>query len=320
MSTPDAPIPKSFWGAVHWTLQNHPWIFFLVAIERLAERDFVLGAVFAAIFVADLFVASRWDEIGGYLQRRKSMLPHLALGAPGLLFLGISIGVLWSKGASLTISVAGNTGRIIWNFDQMAAGQANFLNLSRLNQDEIRVVGFGAHGRNTSTDPISEFKGYVRSDLTNARLPILIAAEDPSAPAVPNPFQPAMIPTKPEETFGIPALAEFDIVTFEGADINTGVDGVPVSQFLREFGSFTLVLEYDGLKIEQKFPADQIRKAIDKFEKDITPKRTTAPRVTRRPDASSPRQSLLPLQLPPASPPPTPSTNDASPPSTGSTK
>lgn len=57
------------------------------------------------------------------------------------------------------------------------------------------------------------------------------------------------------------ALAEFDIVTFEGAVINTGVDGVPVSQFLREFGSFTLVLEYDGLKIEQKFPADQIRKA-----------------------------------------------------------
>jgi len=126
MSTPDAPIPKRFWAAVHWTVQNHPWVFFLAAVERLAERDFTLGAVFAAIFVANLFVASRWDEIGGYFQRRRNMLPYLALGALGLLFLGISIGVLWSKGAALSVSVSSNTGRIVWNFDQMAAGQANF--------------------------------------------------------------------------------------------------------------------------------------------------------------------------------------------------
>jgi len=176
-------------------------------------------------------------------------------------------------------------------------------------------VGFGARGRNTSPDPVSEFKGYLRSDLTNARLPILVLAQDPNAPDTPNPFQPIMIPTKPEETFGIPGLAEFDIVTFEGTVINTGVDGIPVSQFLREFGAFTLVLEYDGLKIEQKFPADQIRKAIDKFEKDITPKRTTSPRVTRRSDATPLRQPFLPMPLPPRPP-----AQDTSPPSTGSTK
>src|SRR5690348_11350590 len=156
----------------------------------------------------------------------------------------------------------------------MENGQANFLNLTRLNQEEIRVVGIGAHGKNTSKDPISEFHGYVRSNLTNARLPIFILAQDPNAPAIPTPFQPEMVPTRPGETFGIPGLADFDVVTFEKAIIAQGVDGVPVSQFLREFGSFTIVLEYDGIRVEQEFPSEMVRKAIETFEKTLNPQKT----------------------------------------------
>jgi hypothetical protein len=119
MSTPEAPIPKKFWATVHWTVQNHPWVFFLVSIERVAEHDFQLAAVFAAIFVANLFVASRWDEIGGYLQRRKRMLPYLALGGLGILFLGVAIGALWNRGLSLNVPAVVATGRITWNFEQI---------------------------------------------------------------------------------------------------------------------------------------------------------------------------------------------------------
>jgi hypothetical protein len=180
-------------------------------------------------------------------------------------------------------------------------GQANFLSMGRLNQGEIRVVGFGAHGENTSKDPITEFSGYVRSDLTNARLPIFIMAENPNATEPMNPFEPRFIPTRPEETFGIPGLTGFDIVTFEQAAPQTGVDGMPASQFLREFGAFTVVLEYDGLKVEHSFSNDQVRKAIDKFEKDANPKPITSPRVTRRPNATPPVQAFLHL-VPPAPP------------------
>src|SRR5947209_5664429 len=98
MSTPDAPIPKKFWAAIRWTVENHPWIFFLVAIERLAERHFDTAAVFAAIFVADLFIASRWDAFGSFLQRRKRMFPYLVLGAFGLVLIGIAFGGLWAGG------------------------------------------------------------------------------------------------------------------------------------------------------------------------------------------------------------------------------
>jgi hypothetical protein len=62
MSAPEAPVPKSLWAKVQWTLQQHPWVFFLIAMERLAEHDFQLAAVFGAIFVADLFMPLRGSE------------------------------------------------------------------------------------------------------------------------------------------------------------------------------------------------------------------------------------------------------------------
>jgi hypothetical protein len=294
-------------------VQNHPWVFFLVSVERFAEGHVQQAAIFATIFVANLFVASRWDEIGGFAKRRKMMLPYLALGALGVLFLGIAIGALWRgtlvAEATTTTTVAPKTGRIIWNFEQQLNGTANFLNLNRLNQEEIRVIGYGVHGRNTSTDPVTEISGYIRSDLTNARLPVLLMAQDPNAPTIPNPFQPPEIPTKPEETYGIPGLAEFDIVTFENTTVQSGVDGIPASQFLRDFGAFTVVLEYDGIKIEQKFTSDIVKAAITKFEKTANPERTTAPRVTRRPNAKPPPQAFLPFQpqAQPSAPIPTPS-------------
>jgi hypothetical protein len=308
MSGTDEPIPKRLSAMVRWAIKNHPWAFFLICLERLADRDFKVAAVFGSIFVADLFVASRWDEIDGFVKRRKSMLLYLALGGAGLLLVGIAIGGLWnvrlSTGTSL--EAIAYTGRITWNFDQIIRGQANFLNLGRLNDGEIRVVGFGVHGKNTSKDPITEFRGYVRSDLTNAQLPIFVMAEVPAAAGRPlNPFDPSAIPTRFEETYGIPGMADFDIVSFENAVIQTGIDGMPVSQFLRDFGSCTLVLEYDGIKVEQKFTSEMIKNAIDTFEASLNPRRiTTIPRVTRRPNATTPIQSVLPFPLPPTATPP----------------
>ena len=179
MSTPEAPIPKKFWAMVQWTIQNHPWIFFLVAIERAAERDFTRASVFGAIFVANLLVASRWDEIGGYLQRRKKMLPYLALGGLGILLLGIAVGALWNGGPAATPTVVAGTketGRIAWNFEEAANGLGYFLGFNRQNQDEVRISGFAAHGRNTSNDPITELKGFIRSDVTNEEWPIYLQA------------------------------------------------------------------------------------------------------------------------------------------------
>jgi hypothetical protein len=297
----DSDIPNRFGPAIRWVLIVIAlFVFFLLGAEEFKEGKYVSGGVFAALFVLTFVVAVKWEQIAALLGRDKVTLALIGVGLLCALGLGVVIGALLMRGGSP--EAPRSTGRIVWNFDQMARGQANFLNLGRLNQDEIRVLGFGAHGKNTSKDPITEFSGYVRSDLTNARLPIFIVAENPDAPAQMNPFEPSHIPTRPEETFGIPGLADFDIVSHEQAMPQTGVDGIPISKFLREFGSFTVVLEYDGLKVEQQFSSEQIRKTIEKFEHDLNPQPTTIPRVTRRPNATPPLQPTLPFIAAPATP------------------
>jgi hypothetical protein len=112
----------------------------------------------------------------------------------------------------------------------------------------------------------------------------------------------------PEETYGIRGLAEFDIVTHKMTMIQTGVDGMPVSKFLKEFGAFTVVLEYDGIKVERRFSIEKIKKQIEAFEKSSNPEKTTMPRVTRKPTATPPPSPTfmtipLPLPNPPHGPP-----------------
>jgi hypothetical protein len=51
----------------------------------------------------------------------------------------------------------------------------------------------------------------MRSELTNATLPIYIVAQDPDETKVQTCFAQATIPTLPEETYGIPGFADFDI-------------------------------------------------------------------------------------------------------------
>jgi hypothetical protein len=72
-------------------------------------------------------------------------------------------------------------------------------------------TGIGAHGKNITTNPITRISGYMRSELTNATLPIYIVAQDPDETKVQTCFAQATIPTLPEETYGIPGFADFDI-------------------------------------------------------------------------------------------------------------
>lgn len=294
----DSDIPDRFGPAVRWVLAGIAlFVFFLLGSEALENGHYRTGTVFFILFALTLAVTVKWDQIVRYLGRDK-VTPILIVIAVALaLGLGVVLTLLFTRRPDLASSGAA-TGRITWNFNDMDAGRAYFLAMGKLNQDEIRVFGFNARGRNTSKDPISEFSGYVRSDLTNARLPIYIMAENPNAPAQPNfLLDPVHIPTRPEETFGIPGLAEFDIVTHESAILQQGIDGMPVSQFLREFGSFTLILEYDGIKVARQFSNEKIRGAIAKFESEANPAaRTTSPRVTRRPNATPPVPALLPFQ------------------------
>jgi hypothetical protein len=183
-------------------------------------------------------------------------------------------------------------GPIAWNFEQLARGGGGyFLNMIKTGSQEIRVLGFQAHGKNYSTEPISEFSGYMRLDLTNVQLPIYILAQDvdESKIAVCTP----RIPTAPQETFGIPGFADFDIGTYEKPFIEVSKDGVLVSKFLNDFVPFTVVLTYQGATATRQFTREEVTKQIDTFEKSVSLQ--SIPRVIRKSGAK-------PWHLPPLRP------------------
>lgn len=218
----------------------------------------------------------------------------IVIGLVGLIAVGVAIGGLLARIGTRNEPETRiqTTGRIIWSFDQ--PGDFYFFGITRLNDQEPRIVGFQAHGKNTSADPISEFSGYMRSDLTNAQRPILLMAQEPTAdPSRPSFIRPLLIPTLPEQTYGIPGLADFDIVTFDKSSAQTGVDGEPASQFMRDFGPFTIVLSYDGKTLERHFTIEQIKAQLALFEKQLYPQTGSTPRVTRKPTAAPVPQMLL---------------------------
>lgn len=193
-----------------------------------------------------------------------------------------------------------DTGSIIWNFEPAAKGNGYFLNMQKLlsqpNQ-EIRVMGFQAHGKNVTNSPISNFKGYLRSDLTNVQIPILINAQDPdAAKSAPVCVGQPWAPTIPDETFGIPPFADFDVTTYEKPfvipqNLLTNTDGMTLQKFMNDFVPFTVVLEYDGKKYERQFTKGEVEQQVAIFEKNLTPE--TNPRVVRK--ANAQRAPLIPL-------------------------
>jgi hypothetical protein len=301
----EGDIPSRFGPATKWVLTGI--ILFILGLgvsDSLHEGDWSAAAIYAALFVAVFVVAVKWDKIAAFLARwrQKVAWTLVLMGFVGALALGVAIGGLLLRGGPLAGGTQTSGGRITWNFDQ--PGDNYFLNMGRLNDQELRVVGFQAHGKNTSTDPITEFSGVIRSDFTNEERPIYIMAQDPNAQTHP-PLGPpqVMLPTLPEDTYGIPGLADFDISSF-GKPINEiGKDGEPLSEFLRIFGPFTLVLKYDGATIERHFTLEQIKAQVALLEKQSRPFDSSVPRVTRKPTA--PAVQALPLFLPPQSPPPT---------------
>jgi hypothetical protein len=306
----DLDIPDKFSVAIRvilWVV--FAFIFALVGWEKFWDGQLFATAVNAVLLVVTTVIAVKWEKIAALLARwrEKMALVLLALGFGGALALGIAIGGLLLRGGAPTTPTT-PSGRITWNFDQAASGHGFFLNLNRLNNEEIRVAGFQAHGKNTSGDPVTQFSGYIRSDLTNASMPIyLLAQENSDVPTPRFPFPVVVkIPTLPDQTYGIPGFADFDISTFDKAIFEQGKDGVLLSKFLKDFGTFTLVLEYDGLKIERHFSNDEIAKQLALFENSTNLQNNTNPRVLRKPDAAPPiMPSAPPLPLPmPANPPP----------------
>jgi len=200
-------------------------------------------------------------------------------------------------------------GPIVWNIEDNAKGLGYFLNMMQTEGHELRVLGFQAHGKNISGQPISHFSGYMRSDLTNAQVPIYLQAQDPDTSKVLACFPHPWIPTAPSDTYGIPPFAEFDISTFQkpfvAISATEGVtDGVPLSDFMGSFAPFTVYIEYDGGKLERKFSREEVERQSAILQNTVNAKLNPlgSPHILRKstaqPSGTEPLQSILPLATP----------------------
>jgi hypothetical protein len=306
MTGNEPPIPEGIWPKVRWTLTYATsWMVPLVAIERFADGHYLVGWILAGLFLVNLFVVSKWDQIAAFLGRRRVTMYYIALALVCAGGLGFAVAKLMggpapgTSAANVITQPSLDTGRIAWNIEEAARGLSYFLGFNRQNQEEVRITGFAAHGRNTSNDPITELKGFIRSDVTNEELPLYVVAEDPNAAH--DPFA-HTIPTLVAETYGIPGSAEFNITTFNKAVFEGGIDGIPISKFMRDFSSFTLVLEYDGNIYKRQFTQQEIQGQLQLFERQTDPSKNTAPRIVRRPNATPPAQPSF--HFPPPAPEP----------------
>jgi hypothetical protein len=156
------------------------------------------------IFVVDVLVAARWEEVGGYFQRRKQMLPYLAVGALGVLLVGSAIGALWNAGLAFG-QPRPNTGRLVWNIDDPEKRKVDYyLVMGATGPGTLRIGGFQLVGKNTSADPVTQFKGVLRVNATNREAPFFILAGDADTTKLRSTLD-LQIPTVPENTYGIPA-------------------------------------------------------------------------------------------------------------------
>ncbi len=178
----------------------------------------------------------------------------------------------------------GRSDNVAWNLEQAAIGESYFLNMLKLSNGEIRVLGFQAHGKNNKIDPIIELSGYVRSDVTNISLPLYLLAQDADetkiSACIPR------IPTLPQETFGIPGFADFDVATYDKFFADPQSDGMPVARFMSQYVPFTISLKYDGAQFTRHYSKEEVQRQIDVFEKATSLQST--PRVIRRTTASKP--------------------------------
>jgi hypothetical protein len=119
---------------------------------------------------------------------------------------------------------------------------SGFLGMSASGSGPITIGSLQIQGINTSGRHIETVSGYVRSNLTGDRIPVLLNS----------------IP--PEETNGIPPLCTFQV----NAMFNNGSE-MNHDEFLREFGDFTFVFICDGLKFEHRFSAHDNNTILESF-------------------------------------------------------
>ena len=141
---------------------------------------------------------------------------------------------------------------ISWMFEKESKSKPyGFLGMTRTGKEEARILEIHVAGRNDSGVHINRFSGFIISEVTDQRVHLLLNIDGKLFP--------------PEKSKGIPPGARFDI-TSPRFPTDGPREGVPASKFIKEFGGFLFVFEYDGERYERRFTAEDIERSARRME------------------------------------------------------
>jgi hypothetical protein len=123
--------------------------------------------------------------------------------------------------------------------------------------DNIYATDFFARGMNVTDQEITLDTVFIQSGMTSARLPMLINIANDWVQV--NKINP------------IPPHAEFDLTAILG-----GTKGIPMTEFLKQWGTFTFVARYGGNEFKEHFDEQAVAARFSMLH--------PLPHVTRRQD------------------------------------
>jgi hypothetical protein len=156
-----------------------------------------------------------------------------------------------------------------WDYER----NGPFIGITAGPKQQIRILDFQARSPNLTGAPLTNVRGYVRSDITNEKFAILLNDGHGKMLAV-------------EDIDLIPAGATIDI----SAPFSEGGKTISQTKFLTEVVPFTFFFECDGKTIRQSFTRDQIEPRISAYEQEIRNSIKRTPTIAKRAD---PRISLM---------------------------
>lgn len=137
----------------------------------------------------------------------------------------------------------------LWISGNMASGEEAY---------SLKVRAFNAFGRNASSDPIMQVNGFVTSDSTAERFPIVFVVQVTEG----SPYR------SHDKILGIPANTDFQIQAHFTEEAQSHANpGIDPERFLVLHPNLTFVFEYDGNTFTRKFPLSVLENQVNDMRK-----------------------------------------------------
>jgi hypothetical protein len=137
-----------------------------------------------------------------------------------------------------------------------------FLGMYADGSGPVYISCLQAFAVNKSQKDIRSISGYVQSNVTGQRLPLIMEG------------------MTPEETNGVPAQCRFFIQALF-RDATSTQEGIVEEKFLQIWSDFTFVFTADGRQYEYRFSPREVNAHIAEFSLPL--RKPPAPEITRKP-------------------------------------